>query len=400
MGTPSGGPGRAPLLSPLPPRPSADDIEVLRVEHDPAPSAGLTPSWSPLRVAVPLFAAVWVCFAALVATVTAPAAADAARLAHLLATGTAVVGLVLLTLSVAHAQVSGLRPAPAMVGVVSLGAVQGLIAGAALGSGGSDLWFVAGWLLGLVGVAVPLAWVGGQFQSGVRRRRVERHDSLIASWVARARHQAHETIDSVHRHDVRSTLFVIDAAGQALADPTLSGEQRASFAEMLTEAVQRLSALMDVGTGEIRPFDLERVTRAVVHGERKAGRAVTTAVPAGLSAVGRAADMAGVLRTLVAVVGRHNAGAVRLRAETAGEALVVCVEPAEEGVLSLLSGNWDGIRVEAFKPSADADEEMVDLFVAARLLADQGADLWSAPGRTRFAVRLSAPTTTSPEETA
>ncbi len=393
-------PASAPL-SPLPPRPSGpeDDVAAVRLtDGDP----GLTPSWSPLRVAVPLFAAVWVCFAMLVATVATPASADAAGLARLLATGTAVVGLVLVTLSVAHAQVSGLRPHPAVVGVAALGGVQGVIAGAGLGSGGSDLWPIAGWLFALVGVAVPLAWVGGQFQSGVRQHRVERHDSLIASWVARARHQAHETVDSVHRHDVRSALFVIDAAAQTLADPTLTPEQRASFGDMLTEAVQRLSALMDVRTEEINPFDLERVTRAVVHAERKAGRAVTSTVPAGLTAVGRVADVAGVLRTLVAVVQRHPdaAGGVQLRSEIAGNDVVVRVEPAGAAVLPLLSGNWDGIRVEAFKPSADADEEMVDLFVAARLLADQGADLWSTPGRTRFAVRLSALTGPSPEESA
>ncbi|HZQ75819.1 MAG TPA: hypothetical protein VFE55_00715 [Acidimicrobiia bacterium] len=389
---------QSPLLSPLPPRPSGPEAEVSGPGLGDA-AGELAPSWSLLRVAVPLFAAVWICFAILVATVTTPAADSAAGLARLLAIGTAVVGLVLVTLSVAHAQVSGLRPHPAVVGVVGLGAVQGVVAGAGLGSAGSDLWPIAGWFFGLVGVAVPLAWVGGQFQSGVRRRRVERRDSLVASWVARVRHQAHETVDSVHRHDVRSALFVIDAAARTLADPTLSPEQRASFGDMLTEAVQRLSALMDFRTEEIHPFDLEQVTRAVVHAERKAGRAVTSAVPAGLTAVGRAADVAGVLRTLVALVTHHGDG-VRLRAEIDGDVVVVLVEPAKADALPLLSGNWDGIRVESFKPSTDADEEIVDLFVATRLLADQGADLWSTPGRTRFAVRLSALTGPSPEESA
>ena len=131
MGTPSGGSGCAPLLSPLPPRPSATDIEVVRVDRVPAAAGRLTPAWSPLRVAVPLSGAVWACFAALVATGTAPAAADAARLAHLLATGAAVVGLVVVTLSVAYAQISGLRPEPVIVGVVVLGAVQGMAAGLA-----------------------------------------------------------------------------------------------------------------------------------------------------------------------------------------------------------------------------------------------------------------------------
>src|SRR5579884_2821629 len=157
MGTHSGGSGRGPRraaatggrcadrpasapLSPLPPRPSASEADVTAAPAGEGADPGrLTPSWSALRVAVPLFALVWACFAVLVATVTPPASAEAAGFAHLLAFGTAVVGLVLVTLSVAHAQVSGLRPHPAVVGVVALGAVQGVVAGAGLGSAGSDL---------------------------------------------------------------------------------------------------------------------------------------------------------------------------------------------------------------------------------------------------------------------
>ena len=92
-------------LPPLPPPgPSGADL----------PALPDTPSWSPLLIALPLFAAVWLCFAVLAATVTAPPSADVARLGVLLATGVAVVALVLLTLSVAHVQVSGLSPRPAV----------------------------------------------------------------------------------------------------------------------------------------------------------------------------------------------------------------------------------------------------------------------------------------------
>jgi hypothetical protein len=56
--------------------------------------------------------------------------------------------------------------------------------------------------------------------------------------------------------------------------------------------------------------------------------------------------------------------------------------------LPLLSRNWEEVRAESFKISSASDEGGVDLFVAARLLAEQGADLWSSAGRARFAVRL------------
>jgi hypothetical protein len=346
------------------------------------------PAWSPVTVAVPLFGVIWVTFATLAARITAPAAANVAGLAHLLATGSGIVALVLLTLSVVHIQVSGLRPRGATVGVVALGLGQGAVAAQAIGSGAGDLWSVGAWLFVLVGVAVPLAWVGGQFQRGVRRQRVERHASLTATWIARARHQANLTVQAVQRHDVRSMLFVIDGAARTLARDDLSSEQRASFAAMLAEGVERLGDLVDVHSEDIVPFAVDAVGRAVVHAERKAGRVVSADLPTPLTAVGRAADVAAVLRTLVTVTGRKTTSGVHLRGELHDGAVIVRVEPAGAADLPLLTGNWDAIWAETFKPARSDDDESLDLYVAARLLAEQGADVWSTAGRARFAVRL------------
>ncbi|HZQ79797.1 MAG TPA: hypothetical protein VFE55_20885 [Acidimicrobiia bacterium] len=376
-------------LPPLPPaRPAGTDL--------PAPPEA--PSWSPLLVALPLFAAIWVCFGVLAATVTGPPAAETVRLGNLLATAVAVVALVLLTLSVAHTQVSGRPPRPAVLGTLALGAGQALIC---LGIG-SGLWGIAARVFGLVGVAVPLMWVGGQFQSGVRRQQVERHNSLIASFTDRVRRQAQGTVESVHRHDVRSMLFVIEGATRVLGDPNLPADQRASFSEMLDDSLGRLASLTDVHTEEIEPFDVADVVRAVTHAERKAGRTVTAAVPAGLRAVGRAADVAAVLRTLVGISGTAGPGGIHVQVTIRGElhhgAAVLVVEPTGEDPEPLLARNWDAIQAESFKITSRADEEEMNLFVAARLLADQGADLWFTAGRSRFAVRLATSPDASPEE--
>jgi hypothetical protein len=377
-------------LPPLPPPARSSDSDL------PAPPNG--PSWSPLLVALPLFAAIWLCFGALAATVAAPPAADVGRLGDLLATGVAVVALVLLTLLVAHTQVSGRAPRPAVVGTLALGFGQGF-ACVAIGSG---LWGIAARVFALVAVAVPLAWVGGQFQSGVRRQQVERQNSLVTSFTDRLRRQAQATVESVQRHDVRSMLFVIEGATRVLADPNLAADQRASFGDMLNDSLGRLASLTDVRTEEIQPFDVADVVRAVAHGERKAGRSLTADVPAGLRAVGRAADLAAVLRTLASIAGSAGPGGihvqVELRAELVGGAAVVIVEPAGLDRPPLLSESWEPIRVESFKLSSRADETEMNLFVAARLLADQGADLWSTTGRARFAVRLTAPPDSSSEE--
>jgi hypothetical protein len=390
------GSGPAEEPTPLPPLPRARPVIEPATDLLPAPGSR---DWSPLAVALPLFLAVWVSFSFLAARDAAPTGADVTSLGRVLAVGAAVVALVLVTLAVAHVQVSGRWPRPAAGAVVGLGLAQGLAAGG-LGSGSEDLWGVGAWVFVLVGVAVPLAWVGGQFQSGVRRQRVERHASLTASLIERARRQANQTVQSVHRHDVRSMLFVVDGASRTLSDPNLSAEQRAAFAEMLADSVTRLGELLDVRTEEIQPVAVDGVARAVVHAERKTGRTVTADMPTPMTAVGRSADVAAVLRTLVETSGRHSGAGVRLRGAVSDGAVVIRVEPQGVEDLPLLLGNWEEICVDTVKPDRLADEELIDLYVATRLLAEQGADLWSAAGRARFVVRLPVAVDTGPQEEA
>lgn len=382
-------------MGPLPPLPSARPLDPV-IPATPLPEG---PNWSPVSVAFPLFAVVWVCFAVLAATLTAPPAPDIAAFGRVLAIAAGVVALVLVTLSVAHTQVSGHGPRKAVVGIVVLGLAQGLLA-QAIGSTLGDLWGAGGWLFILIGVAVPLAWVGRQFQNGINRQRVERHASMTASWIARARQQARQTVQSVDRHDVRSMLFVIDGAARTLARGSLSPEQRDSFGEMLADGLERLKAQIDVRSEEIEPFALDRVARAVVHAERKAGRVVTAELPVGLTAVGRAADVAAVLRTLVTVTSRKTTAGIEVRGGMTDGAVIVRVEPAGAEDLPLLTGKWEEIWAEGFKPDRIDDDELLDVYVAARLLVEQGGDLWSAAGRARFAVRLPALSVTGAQEVA
>jgi hypothetical protein len=360
---------------------------------EPAPLRTIEPSWSPLVVAGWLFAATWVCFAALAVTVSPPpVAADLAGLDHLLLQSAAVLGLLLVTLSVTDLQVSGARPRPSVVAVVALGLGQGGLA-LALGSAGAGLWPAAAHVLALVGLTVALLWVASAFQCGVRGQRAERRDSVIAAWTDRARSQARQTVQTTYRHDVRSMLFALDGATQVLADPsaTLSPAERAGFAKMSAEALARLTALIDLHPEEIAAFDLESAVRAVVHAERKAGRRVTPSVPAGLRVVGRVADVVAVLRTLVGVVAANH-GDVRIRAEVDGPAAIILVEPAATDLVTTLPGNCGSVVGEILNWTVqDDDGETTDLYVAVRLLADQDADLWtSGPRGRRFAVRLPA----------
>jgi hypothetical protein len=225
--------------------------------------------------------------------------------------------------------------------------------------------------------------VAAEFHRGVRRQRDELTDSLLAAHVEVVRHQARQTVQAVQRHEVRSMLFAVDGAARPLADETLAmtDADRVAFGRMVVEGVERLGKLMDVAPDEVQPFPVDAVARAVVHAERKGGRTAVSSVPVGLGAVGRAADTAGVLRTLVTAVAAAGQD-VALRAEADGPVVVIRVEAAGSPALPLDIAAWRPVDVAAADPQAGAD-----LYVAARLLAEQGGDLWAATGP-RFAVRL------------
>jgi hypothetical protein len=158
--------------------------------------------------------------------------------------------------------------------------------------------------------------------------------------------------------------------------------------------------LMEVRAGEIEPFAVGGIARAVVHTERKAGRTVTAELPAEITALGRSADVAAVLRTVVGLTARQTAAGVTVRSEVQGGTVIILVEAAGAAHLPLLTNSWEDVSPGSFKSAFNGDETSTDLYVAARLLTDQGADLWSTAGRDRFLVRLPAAPDSCPQEEA
>jgi hypothetical protein len=346
-------------------------------------------------VAGGLFGATWACFVALT-TLSGRPSADLSHLGPVLSVSTLVLALVLVTLSVAHAQLTGVRPRAVVWVVAALGVAQtgGVLT---LGPAGG-LWPVGGRLFSLIGFAVPLAWVASAFQNGARGQQADLRSFLMEASAQEARDDARQTMRATHRHDVRSMLFVVDGATRALGDPTLSADERADFAAMAIEAVERLGGLFDVHPEAVAPFDLAAAVRAVTHAERKAGRTVLSAVPVGLRTVGRMEDIVAVLRSLVASVADAESGAVQIRAETDGPGVVVTVEPVTAGPPGGAPANCSEVGLWSIKVGHVSDvREMTDLCIAVRLLADHGVDLWtSGTGGSDFALRL--PYANSPAE--
>jgi hypothetical protein len=205
-------------------------------------------------------------------------------------------------------------------------------------------------------------------------------------------------IEATHGHDIRSALFAIDGAARTLADQfgKLADADRIALGRMVGAGVDRLGLLVDVRMEEIQEFGIDTVVQSVVRTERKAGMAVSSAVPAGLRAVGRATDLAVVLHTLIRSPRvRFDGAPVILRGECRDGAVVLLVEPAGLTADSLIESP-DRMEPEL---GPDSGADALDLYVAARLMGEQGGDVWTAThagGRVSFGVRL--PATATPVE--
>jgi hypothetical protein len=171
------------------------------------------------------------------------------------------------------------------------------------------------------------------------------------------------------------------------------------MAEMVASGIERLTEIVDIRLDDLHELPLGVVVKGVVHGERKAGHIIRTALPADLRVTGRAADLAAVLHTLAGSVRRGGqlgaAEIVRLRAEVEGTHVVLFVEPGDDSaLLAPAPEGWEPLSTARLQPelrSAGDAGDSLDLYVAARLVADQGGDLWVAghpAGPLSYAVRI------------
>ena len=184
--------------------------------------------------------------------------------------------------------------------VVALGLVQGRLA-LVLAPSGASIWVLGSHLFQLVGFAMAFVVVAAELDQRATTERGQLLDSLVAARTDGARRLARQTIEAGHGHDIRSALFAIDGAAQTLVDrfDVLGEADRVALARMVGAGVDRLRLLVEVRMEEIEDFGVDTVVRSVVYSEKRLGVSVTTALPAGLRGVGRAADLAVVLQTLI-----------------------------------------------------------------------------------------------------
>jgi hypothetical protein len=120
-----------------------------------------------------------------------------------------------------------------------------------------------------------------------------------------------------------------------------------------------------------------------------------------LRGVGRAEDLAVVLRTLLRSI-QAGPGGVILRGELWGPAVVLLLEPAETAHNLHPAADWTIVPADRPGPELGVDrgEEALDRYVAARLMGEQGGDIWTTAhtgGQVSFAIRLPAARPTTEE---
>ena len=302
------------------------------------PNSGETPRprslrQSPVVAAAGLFAACWLCFLALDALLRRrPEHIDFTGMNSLLTTCAGVAAVVLGTLSVVQWRAFRLdrsSPGPARPwGIVAAGLAQAALA-LVLVPGEASVWALGAHVLALVGILCGLMMGAREFSERAAGQQSQLIESVRAASTDAARRQARLVLESGHRHDLRSALFVIDGAASALVERSaeLDEADRLSVGRLVAAGVGHLSGLIETCIEEIQPVAVDRLAMAVAHSERRSGMAVASDVPQGLTATGRAVDLGVVLRILLRSTAAATEGPVKVRGETGDGTVTLFVEP-------------------------------------------------------------------------
>ena len=264
------------------------------------------------------------------------------------------------------------RPADTAVAIVVLGLAQSRLA-LAIAPNPDAAQVLGSHVLQLVAFAVALAVIGSEFGRQVSTQQTQLLDSIVVIGADRARREARRTLQSAHAHDVRSALFAVDGAAQtlALSYDTLSPADRATLTGMLSTGVARLRGLVDARIEDIEPFSVDAVVHSVARAKHRAGVEVNVEVAPGLQAVGRVADLAAALQSLIDAL-----------SPSAGGAPLVLRGWPEDGFAHISVAGPDRLS-----PSATS----VAVYVARRLIEEQGGSLQieaGGSGQSEFVARL------------
>jgi signal transduction histidine kinase len=208
---------------------------------------------------------------------------------------------------------------------------------------------------------------------------------------ARRRKEAHAHEEAIH--NLRSALTSIGTASHLLVSDgnvPLGERERSQLAAALQSELDRARRLLSQEwDGGRRKFPLHDVLVPVVVNERSQGTVVGLDVAAGTMVLGNPERTYEVFATLLENARRHAAGtAVSVLATRTDGRVTVSVEDSGPG---LPGGSVDRIFERGWTTSTRQDGMGLGLYVAKRLMEDQGGELLADNGPTggaRFLVRF------------
>lgn len=242
------------------------------------------------------------------------------------------------------------------------------------------LWSVGAQLLRLLGL------VAGLYGATLELQRAYQFQSRNLLQSVRSNAAAHERIrvererSEERSHEARNALQAIEGASHTLERyrDRLDPETRASLATAVSAEIARLQRLISADhlTEDGAVFTVAEALAPVVTGARAQGTGVLVDIDENLTAYGRWADTAEVVQNLVENARRYAPGSpVAVRARRQDGRVLIRVEDRGPGIPPEQ-------REEVFQrgrrggQGAGTPGSGLGLYVSARLMREQGGDLW------------------------
>lgn len=274
--------------------------------------------------------------------------------------------------------------------------LSALAAGAA---GPTNSWAVGAVLIECIGVL--LAMIGSHFEltRAYEAQALELVDSALEAETAEVRARVRAGAVRAQRHDLVNAIMAIDGAAVILEREfdRLSPSDREMLAGVVGSGTARLRRLLAQDTAGAAPVSMAD-TAAQIADDPLWSTLLKLDVTPDLLAVGSAGETAEAVRQLVDYASRRSrSGPVTLRGDRDGRWVVLRVE--DDGPTMPRE-----LRRTLTDPDARREpgrEDAMSVRVAARLMREQGGDLWIEPrpgGGTSFGICLPAVTAATEDE--
>jgi signal transduction histidine kinase len=262
---------------------------------------------------------------------------------------------------------------------------------AAGGAGPTNSWAVGAVLIECIGVL--LAMVGSHFEltRAYENQALELIDSALEAETAEVRARVRAGAVRAQRHDLVNAIMAIDGAAVILEREfdRLSPDDREMLAGVVGSGTARLRRLLAQDTPGAAPVSMADTAATIAEDPAWSTQLKVDVMP-DLLATGSAAETAEAVRQLVDYASRRSrSGPVALRGDRDGRWVVLRVE--DDGPTMPRE-----LRRTLTDPDARREpgrEDAMSVQVAARLMREQGGDLWIEPrpgGGTSFGICLPA----------